>query len=298
MRPLLIVAVLLAPPALADLRGHGGPVRALSAAADGATALSGSFDTTAILWRLSDATATQVMRFHEGGVNAVADLHDGRLATGGEDGRVALWRPGAETPETVAATHGASVAGLAVSPGGETLASAGSDGVVLPSALAEGVPRALRGHAGPVNAVAFVADGRTLPTGGADGLVRRWDAGAGDPRGGIAAAAADPFHGLGDSRGARVFRACAARHTVTPDDGARAGPTLHGLFGRRIATAPGYAFSGALTGMAIVWTPETVAESFTVGPAANAPGTKMPEQRITDPDDLAALIAFLEETTR
>ena len=44
-------------------------------------------------------------------------------------------------------------------------------------------------------------------------------------------------------RGAEVFRACVACHTLTPDEGNRAGPTLAGIFGRRIATLPGYNFS-------------------------------------------------------
>ncbi len=59
----------------------------------------------------------------------------------------------------------------------------------------------------------------------------------------------------------------------------RAGPTLHGIFGRRIATAPGYAYSEALKGMDIVWSKETVARLFVVGPNAYTPGAKMPEQR-------------------
>jgi cytochrome c len=46
-----------ATPAAAQLRGHGGPVRALAIASDGATALSGSFDTSAIRWSLTDDTA-------------------------------------------------------------------------------------------------------------------------------------------------------------------------------------------------------------------------------------------------
>ena len=53
-----------------------------------------------------------------------------------------------------------------------------------------------------------------------------------------------------------------------------------GVFGRRIATLPGYNFSEALTHMDIVWTPETVAKLFELGPSVYTPGTKMPDQRI------------------
>ena len=41
--------LLLPATAQAQLRGHGGPVRALAISADGNTAISGSFDTSAIL---------------------------------------------------------------------------------------------------------------------------------------------------------------------------------------------------------------------------------------------------------
>ena len=71
------------------------------------------------------------------------------------------------------------------------------------------------------------------------------------------------------------------------------GPTLAGIFGRRIATLPGYNFSEALKRLDIVWTPETVSRLFEIGPSAYTPGTKMPEQRIGSEQDRAALVQFL-----
>src|SRR5215475_16179497 len=78
----------------AQLRGHGGPVRALAVSPDGKGLMSGSFDTSAIRWSLERDAAEDVLRFHEGAVNAVALLSDGRAATGGEDARIAIWSPG------------------------------------------------------------------------------------------------------------------------------------------------------------------------------------------------------------
>jgi cytochrome c len=95
-----------------------------------------------------------------------------------------------------------------------------------------------------------------------------------------------------------VFRACVACHTLRADEGVRAGPTLEGLFGRRIATLPGYDFSEALKRLDIVWTPETVSKLFELGPMTYTPGTKMPEQRIGSPQARAALMRFLEKATR
>ena len=103
----------------------------------------------------------------------------------------------------------------------------------------------------------------------------------------------DPLAAYAGDPGAEVFRACVACHTLSPDEGNRAGPTLAGIFGRRIATLPGYNFSDALKKLDIVWTPETVAKLFEVGPAAYTPGTKMPEQRIGSAADRKALTDFL-----
>ena len=87
------VLLLLMHPAQAQLRGHGGPVRALAISADGQTAVSGSFDSSAIRWSLPRNAADQVLRFHQSAVNAVALTPDGRTVTGGEDGRSPSGRP-------------------------------------------------------------------------------------------------------------------------------------------------------------------------------------------------------------
>jgi cytochrome c len=110
--------------------------------------------------------------------------------------------------------------------------------------------------------------------------------------------AKDPLAAFAGDRGAEVYRACVACHTLSADESNRAGPTLAGLFGRRIATLPGYRFSEALRHLDIVWTPETVAKLFEVGPATYTPGTRMPEQRIGSAEDRAALVAFLGRATR
>src|SRR5215469_2783470 len=127
---LLLAILATAVPAHAQLRGHGGPVRALAVSADGKTAISGSFDETAIRWSLARDAAEQVMRFHDGSVNAVALLADGRIATAGQDRRVAVWTPGADQPATVLTGHEAPIAALAASPDGKWLASGAWDHTV------------------------------------------------------------------------------------------------------------------------------------------------------------------------
>jgi len=417
-----LLLLLCAIPAHAQLRGHGGPVRALAIAPDGKTAVSGSFDTSAIRWSLQRNTAEQVLRFHDGAVNAVAMMPDGRIATGGADARIAVWQPGEQRPQIVFEGHVAPVVALAVSSDGKTLASASWDRTVRLWPLAGGAARVLQGHqqnvngvvflpdgnalvsagydatlriwplAGaaapvvtvlptPLNAVAVAADGEivtagadgkvyflsaagelrgsvsagetpvialaissdgatlaaagirgsvaivdraarkvartlvgpglpvwsvaffpdnhTLLTGGADRVIRRWDAASGEPIGAVTVGGPqDPLAAFAGDPGAEVFRACVACHALKPDDANRAGPTLAGLFGRRIARLPGYNFSPALKSLDIVWTPETVAKLFELGPATFTPGTKMPEQRITSAADRTALVKFLEKVTK
>src|SRR5436309_8528779 len=131
-RPFVVImvgmlAIAIAASAQAQLRGHGGPVRALAVSPDGTLAISGSFDTSVIRWSLERNAAVEVLRFHEGAVNAVAYLPDGRVATAGEDGRIALWRPGEPQPGAVLVGHTAPVVALALSPDGQALASASWD---------------------------------------------------------------------------------------------------------------------------------------------------------------------------
>ena len=101
------------------------------------------------------------------------------------------------------------------------------------------------------------------------------------------------------TNGERQFdRKCRICHTLTPDTARRAGPTLHGLMGRRAGMVAGYPYSDALTGIDLVWTPETVDRLFAQGPDVFLPGTKMPLQKMTNARDRADLIEYLESATR
>ncbi len=176
LRALLLALMALATPAFSqgDLRGHGGPVRALSVSPDGNLAISGSFDQSAILWALQNGKALRIFRAHEGSVNAVLALQAGFL-TGGEDGRVMLWPFGADKPAASAKLHDAPVSSLAVSRDGQLFASAGWDGIVKvwPQPDADATRR-FEGHSGIVNAVALLPDGQFLVSGGYDATVRIW----------------------------------------------------------------------------------------------------------------------------
>ncbi|MFD2856775.1 c-type cytochrome [Seohaeicola zhoushanensis] len=98
--------------------------------------------------------------------------------------------------------------------------------------------------------------------------------------------------------GERQFaRKCSICHSLTPDSGRRAGPTLHGLFGRQAGSVTDYRYSEILDGSPIVWNEASINSLFDLGPDHFIPGSKMPMQRITDAGDRADLIAFLRRAT-
>ena len=191
------------------------------------------------------------------------------------------------------------IVALAISHDGALIAAADIGGsVVIIDRKARSVLCTLTGSGMPVWSVVFLPDGATLLTGGAGGRIGRWNALTGEAVGSnLLGTPADPLAAYAGDHGAEIFRACVACHTLSDKEVQRAGPTLVGLYGRKIASLPGYRFSDALKRMDIVWTPETVAKLFEVGPNAYTPGTKMPEQRIGSAEDRRALTDFLARAT-
>lgn len=231
-------------------------------------------------------------------LNGLAALADGRLVLTAADGRVRVLKADLAPDFEVELPDGPLTA-VAVTPDGGTIAVAGMrTPVTLIDVASRHVIRRILGPGLPIWALAVSRDGRELFTGGADRALRRWSIATGA---GLREAIAEPGPieaAPAGEEGARVFRACSACHTIRRDDGHRAGPTLAGVMGRRIATAAGYDYTEALKAMDIVWTSETIARLFEIGPNAMTPGTKMPEQRITDPADRKALVEWLARVTQ
>ncbi|NSY41437.1 cytochrome c family protein [Leisingera sp. ANG59] len=95
------------------------------------------------------------------------------------------------------------------------------------------------------------------------------------------------------AKGAKVFKKCSACHKL--EDGANAtGPYLYGVVGREIASASGFGYSGALTGLAgKAWTPEEL-DAFLAKPSAYASGTTMSFSGLKKQTDRVNLIAYLD----
>jgi RNA polymerase sigma factor (sigma-70 family) len=77
----------------AKLKGHTGPVRAVTFTLDGRTLVSASQDRTLRVWDVEAPQGSVVVRRHGDAVNAVACAPDGlRLATGSADQSVRVWQ--------------------------------------------------------------------------------------------------------------------------------------------------------------------------------------------------------------
>jgi cytochrome c len=278
------------------LEGHTQNVNGVAFTADGQSLVSVGYDRELRIWSMVAGTPDVVLL--PSPLNAVTVAADGEIITGGADGTIRFLTPaGSEAGEVP--TGSTPIVAFAVSTNGTWIAAAGIGGAVtIIDRKARSIARTLAAQGSPVWSVAFLPDNATLLTGSADGKIRRWNALTGDPIGSsLQTAPHDPLAAYAGDRGAEVFRACVACHTLSGQEPQRAGPTLDGLYGRRIASLPGYRFSDALTKLDIVWTPETVAKLFELGPNAYTPGTKMPEQRIGSVEDRRALTDFLGRAT-
>jgi len=278
------------------LQGHSQSVNGVAFAPDGKSLVSVGYDLTVWIWPLPGGSPEIVVM--PAPLNAVAISPDGEIVTGAADGKLRMMTAdGKENGEVVAGAR--PIVALAISQDGALIATGAIDGTVaIVDRRARSVMRTLAGLGAPVWSVAFLPDGATLLTGGADGKIRRWNALTGAAIGSnVLGTPADPLAAYVGDHGAEMFRACVACHTLSETEVQRAGPTLAGLFGRKIASLPGYRFTDALKAMDIVWTPETVSKLFEIGPNAYTPGTKMPEQRIGSAEDRRALTDFLARAT-
>jgi cytochrome c len=93
--------------------------------------------------------------------------------------------------------------------------------------------------------------------------------------------------------GEAVFRRCTACHNIEQGGANQLGPNLWAVVGEPIGQGKGgYAFSEALRSHGGTWTFENLYE-WLKSPSRFAPGTKMTFAGLSDPQDRANLIAFL-----
>ena len=96
------------------------------------------------------------------------------------------------------------------------------------------------------------------------------------------------------AKGADVFKKCAACHNADKGGANAVGPNLWGVLGEPVGQGRGFSFSPALSGKGGNWNWDNLSQWLT-SPKAFAPGTKMTFAGISNPQDRANVMAFLNK---
>lgn len=281
--------------------GSGG-INAVTFSRDGTQLYSAGTDGILRLWDVATGEERQQLLRHGFGLNELLiDPDESWLAYGAVDGgtRILDLQSGEVLHDFT--LYRRPILALALSPDRRHLAVGDGEGYIMVIdtqswRIARDFRATLRG---PIWALAFSADGRNIHAGGLDDAMYSW-----------------PLASLGEhdqmARDARSFlkdpdkmgngerqfaRKCSICHALSPDGQRRAGPTLHGIFGRQAGAVSGYLYSQTLTESDIIWSDDTINLLFDQGPDHYIPGSKMPMQRITDARDRADLITYLRRAT-
>lgn len=285
----------------AVLEGHRGNVNAVAFSQDASRVFTASYDGTIRVFDRKTGEMLREVYSHGWGVNVMRLLPDERhLAFGATDGAVAVIDIAQGTVFKQLAGHERPVLSLALSRDGSRLASGGGDGRIRVYDTGEwGLLEEFENPYGPVWGPALPKGGAVALYTGLDDHVNIWQVAPRKPFEPVDSHFPRRFQvSADDDLGQRQFaRKCSVCHTLTPDGGNRAGPTLYGVFGRRVGTLPGYPYSEALKRLDFVWNEQTISDLFDHGPDVVTPGSKMPIQRLRSDEERDALVAYLKRAT-
>ncbi|MEM7718302.1 MAG: c-type cytochrome [Pseudomonadota bacterium] len=285
---------------IAMMTGHGGVVNDIKFSQDGAAVYTASADGTIRVWDVATATEKRQLVQHGFGVNKLL-LGPDWLAYGAVDGGTRIVDLDTATVIADLTADRRPILAMAHRPDGQEIAVGDGEGFVMTVSVDDW---AITGDykaagKGPVWALAYLGDGESLLGGGIDDAAYIWPVRnsleapimATQERGFLK----DPSE---MSNGERQYqRKCSICHSLTDDGARRAGPHLAGLFGRPAGSVAGYRYSDTVATLPFDWNEDTIDQLFDKGPDHFIPGSKMPMQRITKPEDRADLIAFLKDNT-
>ncbi|MGZ6016078.1 MAG: c-type cytochrome [Phenylobacterium sp.] len=101
-----------------------------------------------------------------------------------------------------------------------------------------------------------------------------------------------PYNIADLSNGEAKFALCSTCHSLPEGAPNMTGPNLHGVFGRKAATAPNFNYSDALKATGWTWDAARI-DTWITDPKAALPGTKMTFAGLKDPKDRTDVIAYL-----
>ncbi len=102
---------------------------------------------------------------------------------------------------------------------------------------------------------------------------------------------------LGDlTTGEKVFKKCAACHSILKGGGNNIGPALYNVVNRKIGSVSDYKYSKALSGYGKQWTFEEL-NGYLIKPAKWIKGTKMAFAGLRKEKDRASVILYLNQNS-
>jgi len=101
-----------------------------------------------------------------------------------------------------------------------------------------------------------------------------------------------PYNTADLTNGESKFALCATCHTLPQGAPNMTGPNLHGIFGRKAGTVPGYSYSDPLKATGWTWDAAHI-DTWITDPKVAVPGTKMTFVGLKDAKDRTDVIAYL-----
>ena len=96
--------------------------------------------------------------------------------------------------------------------------------------------------------------------------------------------------------GAKVFKKCAACHSIAEGGANKIGPALWGVIGRKAGSVPNYKYSKAMAAYSKNWSFEEM-NGFLIKPKDWIKGTKMSFAGLKNAKERAAVILFMNKNT-
>lgn len=281
------------------LRGHRGNVNSVAFSADGKFLYSAAYDGQIIEWNAKTGEMIRPVYRHGWGINTIALSGEDRVVFGALDGTFGVVDITKAELIKVLAESARPVQAVKTSANGK-LMGYGDGAGIIEVFNADNLEKTEGDQVtfGPVWDFDFVSGGSQIFHVGLDDFAARWQV-APHKLTRIKSKYPRRFQlAKSDVPGELEFRRkCSVCHTLTPDGANRAGPTLHGLFGRHAGTLPGYEYSAALKKSTIIWNEQSLGRLFDDGPDVVIPGTKMPIQRLKNIERRDDLINYLKSAT-
>ncbi len=95
------------------------------------------------------------------------------------------------------------------------------------------------------------------------------------------------------ARGEKIFKKCSSCHNINQGEGAKVGPNLYSVVGRKKGSMAGFNYSEALIAKGGAWSAEEI-NQFITKPKNYIAGTKMAFAGLKKPQDRADVILYLE----